>query len=74
MGTSALHTVGDLAGRHVIWTHCVPCGRSVQLDARRIIAVYGAGLTIAELRERLACRRCGERRRDIRIVFALPAR
>jgi len=74
MAEIGLHTVGDLAGRHVIYAHCGPCGRSVQLDARRLIAAYGAGLTIPELRKRLTCARCRERRHEIRIVFALPAR
>jgi hypothetical protein len=71
---TGLHTVGDLAGRHTIWAHCVPCGRAVQLDTSRLIAVYGPRLTIAELRRRLACSRCGERRQEIRIVFTLPTR
>ena len=74
MGETGLRTVGDLAGRHVIYAHCGPCGRSIQLDAHRLIAVYGAGLTIPELRNRLTCVRCQERRHEIRIVFALPAR
>jgi hypothetical protein len=74
MGETGLRTVGDLADRHVIYAHCGPCQRSVQLDSRRLVAVHGAGLTIPELRKRLTCSRCGQRRQEIRIVFALPAR
>ena len=70
---TGLHTIGDIAGRHTIWAHCTPCGRAVELESRRLIAVYGAGLTISALRRRLTCSRCGERRQDIRIVFTLPS-
>jgi hypothetical protein len=74
VGEIGLHTIGDLADHHVIYAHCRPCQRSVQLDSRRLVAVYGAGLTIPELRKRLTCAQCRERRREIRIVFSLRAR
>lgn len=74
MAEPGLHTVADLADRHVIYAHCEPCGRSVRLDSRRLVALYGAGLTIPELRNRLTCADCGKRRQEIRIVFALPER
>ena len=73
MGETGLHTLGDF-DCHVIWAHCGACKRAVQLETARLAAMYGAGLTIPELRARLTCARCGTRSSEIRIVFALPAR
>ena len=67
-----LYTLGDLGDKHVIFALCGPCGRSVKLSTARLAAVYGAALTINQLKRRLACTECGVRRREIRIVFALP--
>ncbi len=74
VGEIGLHTIGDLGDRHVIYAHCGPCRRSVPLETSRLIAMFGARVTIPELRNRLTCRRCGIRSNDIRIVFSLPSR
>lgn len=69
-----LRTLADLGDRHAIYAFCDPCGRSVQLNAARLAALYGAEFTIAELRHRLTCHNCRARPRQIRIVYTLSPR
>lgn len=69
-----LHTLADLAERQVIYALCDPCRRSVCLNTRRLIALYGADLTLASLKYRLTCRVCRARPRQIRIVYTIPPR
>ena len=71
---SSLDTLADLGDRHVIYSDCGPCNRSIRLSTKRLAALYGAELTIAELKHRLTCRNCGARPRQIRIVFVAPSR
>jgi hypothetical protein len=66
-----LHTLADLSEHHAIYAFCDPCGRSVKLDPARLAAMYGQRFSIAELKLRLTCRSCGERTRQIRIVYAV---
>ena len=69
-----LETLGDLGDRHVLFAFCTSCDRSTRLSTERLAAVYGPGLSIAELRRRLTCSKCGERPREIRITYSVPAR
>jgi hypothetical protein len=69
-----LETLGDLGSNHAIYALCNACNRSTRLNADRLAAVYGLGLRIDELKRRLACSKCGERTREIRIVYAVPTR
>ena len=50
------------------------CDRSTELKTHQLIAVYGAEFAIADLKRRLTCRKCGDRPREIRIVYAVPSR
>ena len=70
MAEVRLETLGDLGDAHVIYAFCTTCRRDAQLEIPRLTAVYGARLRIRELRERLTCRKCGARSREIRIVYA----
>jgi hypothetical protein len=74
MAGRELKTLADLGKGQVIYSICTPCRRTVQLDTRRLMARYGAALTIAELKHRLTCSHCKARPRCIRIVYAAPAR
>ncbi len=65
-------TIGALRDTHLVYAFCTACRRDTQLDLARLAAVYGGGLTLGDLRERLTCRRCGGRSREIRIVYGLP--
>ena len=69
MAEIRLQTLGDLGDAHVIYAFCTACRRHAQLETPRLTAVYGARLRISELRERLTCRKCGTRSREIRIVY-----
>jgi hypothetical protein len=73
MGEVSLDTVAALRDRHVIYAFCPKCRRSVELNMQRLVAIYGASLTVRQLRERLTCMSCGSRPREIRIVYSLPA-
>ena len=65
-----LNTLADLGDSHAIYADCDRCSRSIKLNGARLAAIYGAELTIAELKHRLTCRNCGARPRQIRIVVA----
>ena len=54
-----------------IWAFCHTCDRSTELKTHQLVAVYGAEFAIADLKRRLTCRKCGERPREIRIVYAV---
>jgi hypothetical protein len=69
-----LNTLADLGKGQVIYSICTQCRRTVQLDARRLMARYGRELTISQLKHRLTCSHCKARPRCIRIVYAVPAR
>ena len=69
-----LNTLANLGRGQVIYSICTPCRRTVQLDVARLIARYGGGLTITELRHRLTCSHCHARPRCIRIVYAVRPR
>jgi hypothetical protein len=69
-----LRTLADLGDKHAIYAICAPCRRSERLDVAKLAGVYGAQLTIAELKHRLTCSHCRARPRCIRIVYAVSAR
>ena len=71
MEPSGLTTLGDLGARQVVVAFCEPCNRFALLNTRSLIARYGTGLTLAELKTRLCCTRCGTRSRTIRIVYSI---
>jgi len=74
MAQRGLDTLADLGERHVIFAVCDPCGRSTELKTPQLIAVYGPKFAIADLKRRLACRKCGTRPSEIRIAYAVPSR
>ena len=74
MAQRGLDTLADLGDSHVIFAFCDPCGRSTRLNTVRLIAVYGAGFAVQDLKRRLTCSRWGERPREIRIVYSVPSR
>jgi hypothetical protein len=69
-----LNTIADLGDSHVIWAFCDACDRSTRLNTARLVAVNGGELAIADLKRRLTCRKCGDRPREIRIVYSVPSR
>ena len=74
MAQRGLDTLAGLGERHTIWAFCPTCDRSTELRPHQLVAVYGGEFTIAELKRRLTCRKCGERPREIRIVYVVPSR
>jgi len=65
-------TVAALAER-TVFAFCSVCRREARLDLPRLVAVFPR-LTIGELRERVTCRRCGSRTRELRIAYAAATR
>jgi hypothetical protein len=74
MAQRGLDRLTDLGDSHRIWAFCNACDRSTELKIDQLIAVYGADSAIAALKRRLTCRKCGERPREIRIVYAVLTR
>jgi len=71
MQPSGLTTLGDLGTRQVVVAFCEPCNRFATLNTRSLIARYSERFTLAELKARLCCTRCGTRSRTIRIVYSI---
>jgi hypothetical protein len=59
-----ISTLADLSPRNRLDAHCTWCRHSRQLDVRKLIERYGA-LGLGELRGRLRCHRCGERKLQV---------
>jgi hypothetical protein len=68
-----MQRLADLIDKFRVYALCVPCGRMEALDLAAIDSGGGGAMTVAELRERVRCRGCGQRTRDIRIVYVGPA-
>ena len=49
MAGSSLDTLADLGDRHVIYSDCGPCNRSIRLSTKRLAAFYGAKLYPADV-------------------------
>ncbi len=74
MAERGLNALADLGDELVIWAFCNACDRETRLSTPRLIAVYGGGLEIGDLKRRLTCRNCGARPCDIRIVYSVASR
>jgi hypothetical protein len=57
----AVTTIGDLGDRDQVFAYCGACRHSRQLDLGALRDRYGSQLTLAALRARLRCSRCGAR-------------
>jgi len=71
---SRTDTLGDLAYTQKLYANCGACRRSVPLDIRAMIERYGPKLSIASVKQRIRCARCGERTNDLRIVYTTTGR
>ncbi len=66
-------TIGKLGANFMIVAFCNSCRRDAELSPDRLVALYGAGLRLDALRNRLTCRKCRARSRELRIVYGVPA-
>jgi len=55
-----------------VYALCVPCGRMEAVDLHQALQRLGAEATVGELRERVRCRGCGARTRDVRVIYVGP--
>lgn len=62
----------ELRERFRVYALCVPCGRMEPVDLGAALAQLGEAGTVADLRERVRCRECGRRTRDVRVVYVGP--
>jgi hypothetical protein len=67
-----MQTLADLASHFELYGVCIACKRMARIDLHPLIQALGGGSTVAAVRERVRCRVCGARTRDIRIVYAGP--
>ncbi len=67
-----MQSLVDLANHFELYAVCIRCKRMVRLDTRRLIQTVGEHCSIDEVRERVRCRTCGRRTRDIRLIYAGP--
>jgi hypothetical protein len=62
-------TLTDLVARFELHAVCIHCQRMEQIDLPELIRRSPATHTVEEVRQRVRCRRCRKRTRDIRIVY-----
>jgi hypothetical protein len=65
-------SLGELASHFELYAVCTRCRRMVRLDLYRLVDRLGTECSTDELRRRVRCRACGQRSREIRIVYAGP--
>jgi ribosomal protein S14 len=59
----------DLRETFRVYALCVPCGRMESVDLDGAIGRLGNDSTVSDLRDRVRCRDCGRRTRDVRVVY-----
>ncbi len=62
----------ELAESFRIYAVCIPCGRMELLAIENLISRLGETSTVSDVRARLRCRECGERRADVRVIYVGP--
>lgn len=62
----------ELARSFRIYAVCIPCGRMELLAIEALISQLGGASTVSDVRARLRCRECGERRADVRVIYVGP--
>ena len=62
----------ELARSFRIYAVCIPCGRMESLAIENLISQLGGASTVSDVRARLRCRECGERRADVRVIYVGP--
>ncbi len=55
-----------------IYAVCIPCGRMQLLVIDHLIGRLGDDATVSDVRSRLRCSQCGERRPDVRVIYVGP--
>ncbi len=62
----------ELARNFRLYAVCIPCGRMELLAIENLISRLGGTSTVSDVRARLRCRECGERRADVRVIYVGP--
>ena len=62
-------TLADLVARFELHAVCIHCQRMERIDLPELMLRFPATQTVEEVRERVRCRSCRRRTRDIRIVY-----
>ncbi len=65
----SMQTLADIAESFLLYAVCVDCDRMEDVPLDALIAELGAHTRVLSVRDRLRCRGCGTRTRDIRIVY-----
>lgn len=69
----SMQKLTDLREAFRVYALCIPCGgRMEEVDLEGAISRIGPAGTVADLRDRVRCRRCRRRTRDIRLVYTGP--
>jgi len=68
-----MQRISELCGSFEVYALCPPCGRMEALPLAALLARFGPGVTLADIRPRLRCRDCGTRSQELRVVYVGPA-
>ena len=64
--------IQDLHTRFRLYAVCSGCRRMVALPLDELLARLGPTATVSDIRQRVRCHDCGQRTRDVRIVYVGP--
>jgi len=64
--------LGDIQQHFRLYGLCVPCGRMAPLPLEDLLRRCGPQITVGRIRERVRCRCCGRRTREVRLVYVGP--
>lgn len=58
-------TLAHVDDRYYLGAHCRKCGHHARLSVAKLKAHLGEGFRLAQLRDRLKCERCGDRKQIV---------
>jgi hypothetical protein len=67
-----MQRLSELHGSFEVYALCPPCGRMEALPLRALMERFGKDVTLSDVRPRLRCGVCGERSRELRVVYVGP--
>lgn len=59
--------------KHHLGIHCMHCNHSVLITVAEVIQKVPEGYTFQQLRKKCRCRRCGQKKADLRILYVTDA-
>nr|BDD48172.1 hypothetical protein 8 [Paracoccaceae bacterium] len=59
--------------KHHLGIHCTHCNHSVLITVAEVIQKVPEGYTFNQLKKNCRCRRCGQKKADLRVLYVTDA-